>query len=79
MKGEHYGQREIIQMMTVDEVENNKGKFFLNENRNTLHIIGNCCHTKALEKRAKIFSTEDEAIASETRYMSYCKLCFKKL
>ena len=55
-----------------------KKKYYLNENRRTLHIIGKCCHTKHLPPNAKCFETEDEAIRSETRFMSYCKLCFKE-
>lgn len=51
-------------------------KYYLNDNTKKLHIIGGCCHTRYIPQNAKLFSTEDEAIAAETRYMSYCKLCF---
>ena len=46
-------------------------KFYLNEGRRTLHKIGGCCHSKYILSNAKLFSTEDEAIASETRYKSH--------
>lgn len=52
-------------------------KFYLNKNTNRLHIVGGCCHSRNLPKDAKIFQTEDEAIKENTRYMVYCKLCFK--
>lgn len=55
-----------------------KKKYYLNENTGRLHIIGKCCHTKHLPPNAKCFATEDEAISSETRFMSYCKKCFKE-
>lgn len=61
--------------MSTEEISNLKGKYFLNGS--TLHIIGKCHHTKHMCKPAKIFDSEDDAIASETRYMKYCKLCFK--
>lgn len=52
-------------------------RYYLNENTKKLHIIGGCCHAQHIPQQAKTFYTEDEAIAAETRYMSYCKICFK--
>ena len=71
-------KREVLKQLTDDEVKQLEGKYAIRYGRNTLHIIGSCWHTKHLDNKAKIFMTEDEAIASETRYMPYCKLCFKK-
>jgi len=68
----------VVKMMSNTEIEKLKGKYAIRDKRNTLHIIGRCYHTKYLSTKAKIFLSEDEAIASETRYMPYCKLCFKK-
>lgn len=51
--------------------------FFLNLNTRTLHIVGGCYHSSCLPYKIKYYMSEDEAIADETRYMSYCKLCFK--
>lgn len=53
-------------------------KFFLNENTRKLHIVGGCCQSKVLPYQIKYFETEDEVIAKETRYFSYCKICFKE-
>ena len=55
-----------------------KEKFYLNENTGKLHKIGGCCHSKYIPAGGKVYKTEDEAIAAETRYMSYCKICFKE-
>lgn len=72
------GQREVFKQLSDDELKKFEGKYAIRYRQKTLHIIGRCCHTKHLDNKAKIFMTEDEAIASETRYMSYCGLCFKK-
>lgn len=53
-------------------------KYYLNEKTGKLHIINGCCHAKHIPANAKCFETEDEAISKETRYMSYCKICFKE-
>lgn len=53
-------------------------RYFINTNRNTLHKIGGCCHSKVVPKEMPKFKTEDEAIAYAQRYMQYCKLCFQK-
>lgn len=53
-------------------------KYYLNDKTKKLHIIGGCCHAKHIPQNARLFCTEDEAIAAETRFMSYCKICFKK-
>lgn len=71
-------KREVLQQMSADEIEKLKGRYAIRYGQKTLHIIGGCWHTKHLCTKSKIFMTEDEAIASETRYMPYCKLCFKK-
>ena len=52
-------------------------KFYLNENTHKLHIVGGCCHSKYIPQDSIVYNTEDEAIAAQTRYMSYCKICFK--
>lgn len=71
-------KREVLQQMSADEIEKLKGKYAIMCGQKTLHIIGSCWHTKYLCIKSKVFMTEDEAIASETRYMPYCKLCLKK-
>lgn len=53
-------------------------KYYLNEKTQKLHIIDGCYHAKHIPHNAKCFNTLDEAIATETRYMSYCKNCFKE-
>lgn len=53
-------------------------KYYLNETSMTLHKIGGCRYSNHIQKGAKCFKTEDEAIKSETKYFKYCKLCFKE-
>lgn len=68
--------KKIYKKISDEKAAKLKGKYLLNGK--TLHIIGNCHHTKHIFTNTPIFDTEDDAIASETRYMHYCKLCFKK-
>lgn len=52
--------------------------YYLNTNTGKLHKVGQCYHAKNIPVDATYFTTEDEAISSETRFMAYCKLCFKE-
>lgn len=52
-------------------------KFYLNENTGKLHIVDGCHHAQYIPKDGKVYNTEDDAISEQTRFMSYCKLCFK--
>lgn len=69
--------REVISVMPTSKVAELKGQYYFNNGRNTLHCIGNCCHTKYLYTNAIVFTTLEEAIASEGVHMSCCKICFK--
>lgn len=53
-------------------------KYAYNEKRNTLHIIGLCCHTKPNPVGMKLFITENDALAYGGRAVGMCKICQKK-
>ena len=67
----------VFKPYTKEQMEKLNGKFYFNEDRKTLHQIGNCHHTKVLFTHQKIYLSEEDAIASEKQYMAYCKKCFK--
>jgi len=70
-------ERIALKIMSESQFKKNIGKLYLNEGTGTLHIVGNCCHAKVLHDNSLIFENVDEALASETRYMRHCKLCFR--
>ena len=68
-------KRTVFELRSAEDIAKLKGKYLLNGK--TLHIVGGCHYTKSVFKHSPIFETEDEVIASETRYFHHCKFCFK--
>lgn len=53
-------------------------KYFVRASSKTLHRVGGCCHSKKVPPDSRQYTTEDDAISHEQRYMKYCKRCFKE-
>ena len=52
-------------------------RYCLNVGTRKLHKTGKCYHSKK-SYNMKYFDTEDEVLATEQRYFSHCKFCFKE-
>ncbi|SEG33840.1 hypothetical protein SAMN04487934_11831 [Eubacterium ruminantium] len=54
-------------------------KYVLNKKTGTLHVYGECCHSKVNRKDPQFvfFKTYDDATKSEGIHKKDCRICFK--
>ena len=55
-------------------------KYLLNLGRGTLHLVDGCYYSTNIRlpnNNYKVYSSEDEAIRDNSKYMKHCKICFK--
>jgi len=58
----------------------NQEKYLFNIGRGTLHLVNGCYYSTNIsitDENYKVYSDEDTAIRENSKYMKYCKNCFK--
>lgn len=53
-------------------------KYFVRSSSGTLHRVGGCRFSQRVPSDSRQYTTVDDAISHEQRYMKHCKLCFKE-